>query len=221
MSLNRLLLCSSLLFVAVSLYSQDWPGSKNTLLSFSVNSSAEILERLDTYELTTEREKSLYNRYQDTLDARLVRFALSPVYTQLDAAAIALEPKEALAELVTYGKDGLPSILIPKQVIKRLTNKGYTSDHYFIVKISIEANGFVAGVSKRVKPKVRCQIKVFNPEREVVKNVESEILSANFIKSTEFPNLRFDKIGLDYIEMLQARLEPLVLQAIEEAVTQL
>jgi len=79
----------------------------------------------------------------------------------------------------------------------------------------------MAGVSKRVKPKVRCQIKVFNPEREVVKNIESEVLSADFIKSTEFPNLLFDKIGLDYIEMLQTRLEPLVLQAVEEAVGQL
>lgn len=212
-----------LLFIIAScqLFGQDQTASTNTLLSFSVQSSAGILDRLDTYELTTEREKSLYNRYQDALNARLVRFALDPFYAELAIAETTLEPKEALTEYLTYGKDGLPSVLFPKRAIKRVTNKGYTADHYFSTKISIEANGIISGTSKRVKPKVSCQIKVFDAEGEEVSNVEAEVLAANFIKSTEFPNLTFDKIGLDYIEMLQSRLEPLVQQAVEEAVSKL
>jgi hypothetical protein len=206
---------------ATTLFGQDWSSSKNTLLSFSVKSSAAILERLDSYELTTEREKDLYVRYQDTLNVRLARVVLPVVYSQLAAAEITLEPKDALVDLVTYGQDGLPSILIPKQVIKRLANKGYTSDHYFVIKINMEAQGMMGGVTARVKPRARCQIKVFAAARKVVKEVDSERVATDFIRSTDFPRRRFDKIGLDYIEMLQARMEPLVLRAVEEAVGQL
>lgn len=213
----------SLLILAASssLFGQDWSASTNTLLTFSLQSSAGILDRLDTYELITDREKSLYNRYQDTLSNRLARFALEPFYAELANASITLQPKDALAEYLTYGDDGLPSILFPKRAVKRLANKGYTGDYFFNTKISISANGIVTGTSERVKPKVTCQIKVYDAAGEEVKNVEVEVLSPNFIKSTEFPKLTFDKIGLDYIEMLQKRLEPLVRQAVEEAVAEL
>lgn len=219
--MNRFFIGLLLMAVSFSLFGQDWKASKNTLLNFTLQSSAGILDRLDTYELTTEREKSLYNRYQDTLSARLARFALDPVYAELAAADITLEPKQALAEHLTYGKDGLPSILMPKRAIKRVGNKGYTTDYFFNIKISIEAHGMVTGVSKRVKPKVRCQIKVYDAAGEDIKNEEAEVLASDYIKSTEFPNLIFDKIGLDYIEMLQKRLEPLVLEAVEAAVEKL
>lgn len=219
--MRNLLTCALSVFLILPVFSQDWPGSSNTLLDLSVQSSTEIIDRLDPYEPVTEREKSLYRRYQDTLNARLVQFALTPLNTLLKEDNISLAPTDALAEYLTYSKDGLPNILMPKRAIKKVGNNGYTTDYFFSFKLIVKAHGAIAGLSERVKPKVQCRIRVFDPSGEEVRDVESEILSSAFVKSSEFPQLSFDKIGLDHIEMLQHRLEPLVIEALKEAIGKL
>ncbi len=208
------LLISLLTFT--TLKAQDFSTSHNTLLGLSVTVSDEVVNRLDRYEVETDRERDLMQRYDDTMNYRMQRLVQEPLFALMEEQGISLQPSDALRDFVNYGNDNMPSYLFPKQAIRKILNRGYETDYFFQIKISIEANSLMAGLMERVKPKITCTIKVFDAERDVVKEVQYQYVAADHIKETQFPGIRFDKLGLDYREMLLDRLDPMLMEAIVE-----
>lgn len=212
-----LVLCS----LSCTLSAQDFSNAKLTLLNFNTNTNASICDRLDGYEPSTDREKNNYKRYQDSLNVHLSTIGLKSLYASLNKRSLDIQPVDAIEEWVSYNSNGLPNILLPKPIIKRLKENGYETDYYLSVSISIDASSMFAALSGSVKPKANCQIKIFNPDREVVAKYDAEIQANSKIQDRDFPRLQFDKTAYDHILMLIPYLKPLVQDAIKSAVEKL
>jgi hypothetical protein len=203
------------------LFGQDYDNAKLTLLLFNSNVNAGIYDRLDSYEPATDREKYNFKRYQDSLDVHMTNIGLESLYANLTKRSLDIQPLNAIEEWVDYNKNGLPNILLPKPIIKRLKEKGYETDYYLSISISVEPNSMFGGLSGSVKPKASCQIKIFNTDRDVVAKYDAEIESSSKIQERDFPRLKFDKTAYDHILMLMPYLKPLVQDAVKLAVEKL
>ena len=131
-----------------------------------------------------------------------------------------LESKDAIRDFVTYGNDGLPNVMIPKAVIKKLGKKGYESDYYFSFTMNVDLSTLAKTMkfSGKVKPEYRCSIKVFDKDRSIVKKSEFKQKTKDPLKSLNFPKRKFDKLEKDYMDLLVEEMEPLMKEAIKQTV---
>lgn len=198
---------------------QDFTTTKNVLLDMRSGSSPEILNALDDYKPETEREKRLYNRNMDSLRVMMQRYAWEIYQAELNGRKnYNLPDKDALREHVKYADNGFPSILIPKTVVKKLVRDGFEADYFFSLGVSVDLRSLLGGFDSNIKPAVSCDIKVFSPDRDVVKKVDHRYQSDTPIRSWDFPGHSFDKLAFDHIMILAEKLKPLVRQAVKETV---
>ena len=186
-----------------------------------MSQSTDILDQLDNYEPVTDREKKSYKRHADSLQVRLKRKAFLLFNDLLkEQKNIPLEDLASMEEYINYDKNGFPVILIPKTVIKKLGSKGYQSDYYFSVNVTVGNNALIGGLSGQVKPTISCDVKVFDHDRAVVKKASFQQKANSNIKALSFPGRMFDKMGMDYIDMLvdiiQPQLETVLVGTIEQ-----
>lgn len=207
--------------MTTTLSAQDLGAAKLTLLKFNATATAGVCDRLDKYEPESEREKLNYRRFQDSLNLHLTRMGVKTLYAQMEAKSLNLEPTDAIAEWVNYNANGLPNVLIPKTVIKKLIGKGYASDYYLTIQVTAEPRSLVGGFAGGMTPKVACRIKIFDEERKVVAKYDGESVSNTSIRASEFPRPGFDKTSYDHILALVPYLTPLVEAAISNTVNQL
>lgn len=213
-----------LLTTLSSLTAQEFTSSKNTLLELNAIIDSDVMDKLDAYSPISEREKDKLKESKDYLDARVTEIFLNAIYTELaDSKNIPLESKDAIRDFVTYGNDGLPNVLIPKAVIKKLGKKGYETDYYFSFSLNVDipvlakTNKF----SGRVKPEYRCTIKVFDEDRAIVKKSEFKQKTKEPLLARDFPKRKFDKLEKDYIDLLVEEMKPLLGEAIKQTVAQI
>lgn len=218
----RKIIFSCFLLMSLTLCGQDLTTSQNTLLALNVLPGNEILDKLDAYEPKTTREKENFKDSKAYLDAMLTELAIQAVYTELVTQKdINLEDKDVLRDFITYGKDGLPVVIIPKNAIKKLMKKGYETDYYFVVNITTGLNLLMKGLPGQIKPQVTCTIKVFDKDRKQIKKVEEKVKTKTAIKMRDFPKRKFDKLDKDYMTILVEKLSPLISNAIIAASKQL
>lgn len=210
-----------LLCVSLTIQAQDFTASQNTFLSLNVLPEGAILDKLDSYEPKTSREKKHFEESKDYLQALLTEMSIALLYEELETKkSIKLEDKDALRDFATYGNDGLPIVIIPKAAIKKLKKKGYESDYYFRFNITIGLNLLMKGLPGQLKPEVTCSAKVFDMNGKVVKKVEEKIKTKTAIKMKDFPNRKFDKLDKDYMDLLVEKLKPQITDAVVAAVQQ-
>ena len=218
----RKIIFSCFLLMSLTLCGQDLTTSQNTLLALNVLPGNEILDKLDAYEPKTTREKENFKDSKAYFDAMLTELAIQAVYTELVTQKdINLEDKDVLRDFITYGKDGLPVVIIPKNAIKKLMKKGYETDYYFVVNITTGLNLLMKGLPGQIKPQVTCTIKVFDKDRKQIKKVEEKVKTKTAIKMRDFPKRKFDKLDKDYMTILVEKLSPLISNAIIAASKQL
>ncbi len=216
---TKILTLSFLVLLIAGVNAQDFTSTKNVLLEMKSGSSPDVLNALDDYDMVTEREKRLYNRNLDSLRVMMQRYACTIYYAEVNGRKkYNLPDKDALRDHVKYGKHGFPSILIPKTVVKKLVKNGYDADYYFSFAVSVDLRSLLGGFSSSIKPTISCDIKVFSPEREIVKKVNHSYKSNTPIRSFDFPMNSFDKLAFDHIMILSEKLKPLVRQAVKETV---
>jgi hypothetical protein len=207
------------LLILTATHAQDFTSSKNVLLDMKSSSSPDVLNALDDFKMETEREKKLYNRNLDSLRVMVQYMAYDAFYEELSSKKnIKIADKDALRDHVQYDKTGFPSILIPKTVVKKLVNNGYEADYYFSLGVSVNLPGVFSGINTVVKPSITCDIKVFSPDRDVVKNVDNRYKIDKGFKSFDFPERNFDKLAFDHIMILAKKLKPYVEEAVKEVV---
>lgn len=222
MNIMRKIIFSYLFLVSLTLGAQDFTASQNTLLALNVLPGSEILDKLDSYEPKTTREKDNFKESKAYLEAMLTELAINSIYTELAAQKeITLEDKDALRDYITYGKDGLPVVIIPKSAIKKLVKKGYETDYYFVVNLATGLNLLMKGLPGQIKPQVTCTIKVFDQDKKQVKKIEEKVKMKTAIKMKDFPKRKFDKLDKDYMTLLVEKLTPLVKEAFMAACKQL
>ena len=118
---------------------KEFTASKNTLLELNAYVASDVIDKLDAYNPISEREKEKLKESKNYLDAKITQLFLDAVYKELAATRnIPLESKDAIRDFVTYGNDGLPNVLIPKSVIKKLNKKGYETDYYFSFSMNVD-----------------------------------------------------------------------------------
>lgn len=219
---TTLLFTTLLLVIATHMYAQDFTATKNVLLDMRSGSSPEVLNALDDYKPVTEREKRLYSRNTDSLRVMIQRYAWEIYQAELNGRKnYNLPDKDALREYVKYADSGFPSILIPKTVVKKLVRDGYDADYYFSLGVSVDLRSLLGGFDSNIKPAVSCDIKVFSPDRDVVKKVDHRYQSETPIRSWDFPGHSFDKLAFDHIMILVRKLKPYVEAAVKEAVAKM
>ena len=210
------------LILSINLQAQDFTTTKNVLLDMRSSSSGEVLNALDDYDPTTEREKRLYNRNVDSLRVMMQRYAWEIYQAELNGRKkYNIPDKDALRGHVKYATNGFPSILIPKTVVKKLVKNGYDADFYFSLGVNVGMRSTLTSLGSNVKPAVTVDVKVFSPEREIVKKIERRYKSDTAIRSWDFPANDFDKLAFDHIMILAKKLEPLVRQAVKDIVAEL
>ena len=213
----------AILFFSFSgLIAQDFTSTKNVLLQMKSGSSSDLLNALDNYEPVTEREKKLLSRNTDSLKVMMQHYAFEVYYAELNIKKrYNLADKNALQGHVKYNKLGYPSIVLPKAVVKKLVKNKYDADYYFSLGVSVEHRSILGSLNSNIRPTISCDIKVYSPDREVVKNITHNYKDSSPIKSFDFPERKFDKLAFDHILILAEKLKPFVRQAVIETVARM
>lgn len=210
------------LLLSYLLHGQDFTNSQNTVLSLRTYASDELTKRLDNYEPKTKREKENYFESKQFYDSALEEYTIAQIYTALtEKAGLKLEEKDALIDYIMYGDNGLPSILIPKSAIKKIVKKGHQTDYYFVFNINIGIS--IAGtlLPGTLKPEVKCEVKVFSPKKELVKKIVGKNDGKTAIRMKDFPHKKFDKLEIEYMELLVEKIKPMITEAVLAAAEKL
>lgn len=215
----RKLLFGLMLLATLNLSAQDLAESKNTFLNLTLITSSSLIDQLDSKKATYKSKQEAYKESQEYLKALMVEHAVNTIYAELATQkGIKLEDKKALKEYVTYAA-GLPLVLIPKSAIKKLKKRGYQSDHYFSFTISMD-HDILGATPFEVSPRTKCNIKIFNANREVVKKIEEKHETDAVIKKRDFEE-GFSKFNSSDMEELADKLKPILTEAIIAAINQL
>ena len=210
------------LFAGLTLQAQDFTTSQNTFLSLSANPESALLDKLDSYEPKTSREKEQYKKNKAYFSALATEMAIGLVYQELETQkGIKLADKDALRDFIPYGNDGLPIVIIPKSAAKKMKKKGHETDYYFHFSVATGVSLVMKGLPGQLKPQVTCTIKVFDGDGKVIKKVEEKVKTKTAIKLKDFPKRKFDKLDKGYISMLTQKLKPQITKAVIAAVKQL
>ncbi len=213
-----------LLLINFVAYAQDFTTSDNTLLSLTASIEDDWVEKLDDYKPVTSRVKDDLKANMKLLENTLEKGAAVSVYKVLvEQKKIVLKDQGALKDYVTYNQNGLPVPLIAKTAIKKVTGKGYQTDYYFVVNIlpSLSLGRMMKGLPGQFKPEMKCIIKIFDNNKEMIKKVEAKFKPKKPIKKGDFPKRKFDKLKKEYIILLAEKLQLVTDEAIKSAVKQL
>lgn len=213
-----------LLLINFVAYAQDFTASDNTLLSLTTSIEDDWVEQLDDYKPVTSRVKDDLKSNMKLLENMLEKGAAASVYRELaEQKKIILKDQDALKDFVTYNENGLPVPLIAKTAIKKVTGKGYETDYYFVVNIlpSLSLGRMMKGLPGQFKPEMKCIIKIFDNDKEMVKKVEAKFKPKKPIKRGDFPKRKFDKLKAEYMTLLAEKLQLVTDEAIKAAVKQL
>lgn len=199
-------------------FGQDFESSKNTLLNLNTIAGSELLNKLDPYEPKSSREEERLKIAKEFYDKLISNYALEVLYEELKSRkGIILEDKSALKSYITYD-DGLPVLFIPKSAIKNITKKGYVTDYFFNVALSVSLNTVMQALPGKAKPEVTCTIKIFTPERDLTKKVSQKIKDKKGVRNKDFPKSKFDKLNTNSVRLLVDMLKPYIKVAISEAI---
>lgn len=223
MKTSLFFLTSMMSAVFSGLYAQDFTTSKNVLLDMRSGAKQEVLDDLDNYKPFTDREKQRLYANVDSLRSNIQRYAWGIFQAELAKQKnIKIPDKEALKEYdVQYTRNGFPSILIPKTVIKKLTKLGCPADYYFSLGVNVEMRSQFSVFNEKVKPTINCDIKVFSPDREIIKELDHRLKSEEIINSSDISGSTFSKMSYRHILLLVDVLKPMIEQAIKETVEQM
>lgn len=210
-----------LVFVSANVFAQDFKTSDNTLISLSVKIDDGWIDKLSNdQKLYLDQSKESYKYNKFIMQERMDTTTLAKVYEAITSKGIPLKDKDALQDFMTYNDNGIPSSAIPKTIIKKVIKKGYETDYYFSVNLmyTLGVGSMVKGLPGQVKPEMKCTIKVFDKEREVVKKAEGKFKLKKAIKRSDFPGRSFSKISERNISLLAKKLQPVIDGAIDAAI---
>ena len=197
---------------------QSSDSGRITFLDLDASVSPDLLDRLDNYQPMTDRERVLLKNNLDSLTAWISVDLAIALYEAFERKGLPFEPVDALRDYLPYDHMGLPSVLIAKSAIKKLDKQGYRSDLYFSFQLNVGVRGILQGIGTRIRPKMECTLKIFSPERELIRTLQVDWAAEEHIDSAEFPRRRFDKLSFDHLLQLYDRLRPaLVSLAVEAA----
>lgn len=197
---------------------QDLAASKNTFLSVSFTISSTIAGKLDPKKAVLNSAKESQRTNQAYLKALLQEFAVTTLYDELSTQHnITLEKKEALRDYTLFS-EGLPLVLIPKSAIKKILKKGYETDFFHTIVLSVTEDIF-GSASFEVIPEIKSTIKIFDNKRAVVKKIVQESKVENPIKKRDFEH-GFSKFSDVDMEELAEKLKPIIKENIVMAVKQ-
>lgn len=184
----------------------------NTILQFKVSVSDDILSALDSNEPRSEREKENLVKTKYLLDELLIHKAFEIFESKLIDKSIELKPVDILKEQgINYNEYGFPELIPSKLIIKNLQKNGYNSDYFLSLDIIFNKVVDLFGSGKLIKQfkldtNVKCTL--FDQAGRKINISNGSTQGENLIRAKDFPEKKFDKMELEYMELLVEKLIP-------------
>jgi len=205
---------------------QDLAGKKNTVVQFDFTMYESVLSKLDPYEPSTVREKENYREAKQYIEKKLVdnMSELTEKYLANHFSA-SLQPIQTLEDYkVVYNSKGYLNTMIVKSVIKKVNKKGYESDFFLACSVTLESTTDMLGkakLTKQFKPQITFNISIFDDQGTKLQKFQGKLKAENPIKAKSFPSLKFDKMEIEYMDLLLEMLQPDLEAALEKALSQI
>ncbi|WP_341225522.1 hypothetical protein [uncultured Arcticibacterium sp.] len=225
MKKSILLTLLTLGLTSINSFSQDLKSGKNTIIKVDYLYASLLLNNLDKYAPATSREKKSYDSIQKQLNIDWQNNLYDKALAALSENDIKTEPINALENYKVLYNNGFPTILMAKSAIKKMVKNGYNSDNFILIKLSTEADTGLKGAStttvNKFTPKAKVTIDVFTSDGKKVHSADHTASAPEKVTNKAYFGSRFDKLDDDMILRLKELYEPLISEAISEAVAKL
>lgn len=206
--------------VVFPLKAQRLINKQNTILQFKVSVSDDILNALDPNGPRSEKEKENLIETKYLLEEILIHEAFEIFESKLKEKSIALKPVDILqAYGISYNEYGFPELIPSKLIIKNLQKNGFNSDYFLSLDVIFNKVDDLFGSGKLIKQfkldtNVKCTL--FDLAGRKINISNGNIQSKNLIRAKDFPEKKFNKMELEYMELLVEKLIPELNEAMDE-----
>ncbi|AWV97188.1 hypothetical protein [Arcticibacterium luteifluviistationis] len=208
--------------LSIKSFSQDLIAGKNTVIKVDYLYASILLNNLDKYAPATPREKKSFDNIQKQLNIDWQNNLYDKAMAAFSENDIKTEPINALESYKVMYNNGFPNILMAKSAIKKMVKNGYSSDNFILIKLSTEADtgpkGASSSIVNKFTPIAKVTVDVFTSDGKKVHSAEHKASAPEKITNKAYFAGRFDKLDDDMILRLKELYEPLISEAISEAV---